>query len=102
MVWAERAGSLRRGQDLVNDLVFVIATDSPTAVLDALEASAQVGRVLHRETDRIDLTLEGAEVASVRGLGEDSAKAGSKTRCTSRVTLEKLDTTSPAGHCRVK
>ncbi|HEX7794428.1 MAG TPA: PHP domain-containing protein [Vicinamibacterales bacterium] len=63
MIWAERAGSLRRGQDLVNDLVFVIATDAPTAVLDALEASAQLGRVLHRETDRIDLTLEGAEVA---------------------------------------
>jgi DNA polymerase (family X) len=63
VIWAERAGSLRRGQDLVNDLVFVIATDAPTAVLDALEASAQVGGVLLRETDRIALTLEGAEVA---------------------------------------
>jgi len=63
VIWAERAGSLRRGQDLVNDLVFVIATDAATVVLDALEASAQVGRVLHRETDRIDLTLEGTDVA---------------------------------------
>jgi len=63
VIWAERAGSLRRGQDLVNDLVFVIATDAATVVLDALEASTQVGRVLHRETDRIDLRLEGVEVA---------------------------------------
>jgi DNA polymerase (family 10) len=63
VIWAEPAGSLRRGQDLVNGLVFVVATATPTAVLDALETSAQVGRVLHRESDRIDLTLEGADVA---------------------------------------
>jgi len=54
---------LRRGQDLVDDLVFVIATDSATTVLDALETSAQIGRVLHHQPERIDLTLEGADVA---------------------------------------
>jgi DNA polymerase (family 10) len=63
VIWAERAGSLRRGQDLVDDLGFVVATDSAATVLDALETSAHVGRVLRRETERIALAIEGAEVA---------------------------------------
>jgi DNA polymerase (family X) len=63
VIWADAAGSLRRGQDLVDDLGFVVATDTPTTVLDALETLAQIGRVLHRETERIDLAIEGAEVA---------------------------------------
>lgn len=54
---------MRRGQDLVSDLVFVVATDAPTAVLDALDSSARAGRMLYRESDRIDLTLEGTDVA---------------------------------------
>jgi DNA polymerase (family 10) len=63
VIWAEPAGSLRRGQDLVDDLGFVVATDSAATVLDTLEASAHAGRVLRREAERIDLAIEGAEVA---------------------------------------
>lgn len=63
MSWAEPTGSLRRGDDLVDDLALVVATDTATTVFDALEASANVGRLLHRETERIDFVTEGANVS---------------------------------------
>jgi len=62
-MWVEPTGSLRRGQDLVDDLGLLVAADSSTTVLDALETSAEIGHVVRRETERIDVATDGVEAA---------------------------------------
>jgi DNA polymerase (family 10) len=61
--WAEPVGSLRRGQDLVDDIEIVASTDDPTAVLNVLQALGRVQPTDHRDARRIHLVIDGAEIA---------------------------------------
>jgi DNA polymerase (family X) len=58
--WAEPAGALRRGEELVDDIELVVATADAATVLDGLEAS--VDRVVRREAERIAFVTESARI----------------------------------------
>ena len=72
--WAEPAGSLRRGHDLIGDLEIVAAVNQPDAVLDALAALEHVERVRQRAPRQIFLVLDGVQIG-VRCPPPDSAAA---------------------------
>jgi DNA polymerase (family 10) len=61
--WAEPAGPLRRGQDLIDSIEVVASANNPTTVLDALAAWAGAARVRYREAQRIDLVIDDTQVA---------------------------------------
>jgi DNA polymerase (family X) len=58
--WAEPAGALRRGEELVEDIDLIVATADAATVLDGLESSAD--RVVRREAERLTVVIEGARV----------------------------------------
>jgi DNA polymerase (family 10) len=72
--WAEPAGSLRRGQDMVGDIEIVAATDDPGPPLAALAALPDVTRVLHRGPTRVYLLTDRVQVG-VRCAGLGAAGA---------------------------
>jgi DNA polymerase (family 10) len=64
VAWAEPAGSLRRGQDMVGDVELVAPATDPRAVLDDLMALPDLSRLRHRSarrlyvvTDRVQLGI---------------------------------------------
>lgn len=46
--WAEPAGSLRRGEDLIGDIELVVSSDAPAEVIDRFLACVEGARSLHR------------------------------------------------------
>jgi DNA polymerase (family X) len=50
--WAEPAGSLRRGQDMVGDVEVIVSSDRPSEVIDSFSAAHEVTRWLHRSEHR--------------------------------------------------
>jgi DNA polymerase (family X) len=62
--WAEPAGQLRRGQELIDEITLVAATHDAPTVLDALDASVGDGRVSQREAQRINVAIDGAQVST--------------------------------------
>lgn len=53
------AGSLRRMNETVKDLDFIIATENPEAVSDALVSLAFVSRVINHGTTKVTVEVEG-------------------------------------------
>jgi len=72
--WAEPAGSLRRGDDLVGNVELVVASDSPAEVIDEFVESLDVTRWLHRSIDRAYVLIERLQVG-VRVAHPDNAGA---------------------------
>ena len=62
MNWAEPAGLLRRGHDVVDGVELLASADDPAAVIDAVEAWADSPRVLRREAERIELLIDGSQL----------------------------------------
>jgi DNA polymerase (family 10) len=62
VVWAEAAGSLRRGQETVGDVELVAATTDPAAVFSAITATIDVLRVLHRSERRLYILTDGVQI----------------------------------------
>jgi DNA polymerase (family 10) len=60
--WAEPAGSLRRGQDMVGDIEIVAATAHPSEAIDALLQMPQAPHVLHRSERRLYVLNERVQV----------------------------------------
>jgi len=60
--WAEAAGSLRRGQDMVGDIELVASLANPAAVIDQLLALPEVSRHLHRSERRVYMLVERVQV----------------------------------------
>ena len=62
VVWAEPAGSLRRGQDTVGDIEIVASTTAPDAAFDALVADSPDAKCLHRGRERLYLRIDRVQV----------------------------------------
>lgn len=60
--WAEPAGSLRRGQDLIGDIEFVVSTDRPGEVIDDFLRGHEVTRTLHRSARRLYVVIDRVQV----------------------------------------
>jgi len=60
--WAEPAGSLRRGQDLIGDIEFVVSTDRPGEVIDEFLRGPEVTRTLHRGARRLYVLIDRVQV----------------------------------------
>jgi DNA polymerase (family X) len=60
--WALPAGSLRRAQDTVGDLLIVASAADPAKALDDLRHYPDVGRVLHQSDRRIYLLFDRAQL----------------------------------------
>jgi DNA polymerase (family 10) len=60
--WAETAGPLRRGQELVDDIQLFAAAPNPTTVLERLEASAVLGPLRQRTPQQITFAIDGVTV----------------------------------------
>lgn len=60
--WAETAGPLRRGQELVDDIQLFAATPNPTTVLERLESSAVLGPSRQRFAQQITFAIDGVPV----------------------------------------
>jgi len=60
--WAEPAGSLRRGQDMVGDIELAAATSAPSAVLDELARLPQSSHVLHRSSRKLYVLNERVQI----------------------------------------
>ena len=60
--WAEPAGSLRRGQDLIGDIEFVVSTDRPGEVIDEFLRGPEVTRTLHRSARRLYVLIDRVQV----------------------------------------
>ncbi len=50
--WAEPAGSLRRGEDLVGDIEIVVSSEQPHAVIESFVEGLEITRWLHRSGRR--------------------------------------------------
>jgi DNA polymerase (family X) len=65
--WAEPAGSLRRGQDMVGDLELIVSSDRPADVIETFGSAQKVTRWLHRSERRayalVDRVQIGVRVA---------------------------------------
>jgi DNA polymerase (family 10) len=70
--WAEPAGSLRRGEDLVGDIEIVVASDSPAEVIDTLADTLEISRWLHRSVRRAYVLTDRLQVG-VRIVSPDNA-----------------------------
>ena len=62
VAWAQPAGSLRRGQDMVGDIEIVGSAANPTEALDGLIHLPDVLRCLHRSARRAYLLFERIQV----------------------------------------
>jgi DNA polymerase (family 10) len=62
VVWAEVAGSLRRGQETVGDIELVAATTEPATLFSAIIATVDVLRVLHRSGKRLYILTDGVQI----------------------------------------
>jgi len=62
VVWAEPAGSLRRGQDTVGDIELVAPIEDPASALDVIAESPDITRVLHRGARRLYLLTDRVQV----------------------------------------
>jgi DNA polymerase (family 10) len=60
--WAEPAGSLRRGQDLVGDIELFAAIEDPAALVAEIAALPDVSRHLHRSARRLYFLVERVQV----------------------------------------
>jgi DNA polymerase (family 10) len=60
--WAETAGALRRGQELVDDIQLLAAAANPATVLERLEASAVLGPYRQRTPQHIAFVIDGVPV----------------------------------------
>ncbi len=60
--WAELAGSVRRGEDMVGDIEMVAAAPDAASVFDALLQLADIARCLHRGPRRLYLLTDRAQV----------------------------------------
>jgi DNA polymerase (family 10) len=58
VLWAEPAGSLRRGQDSVGDIELVASTRDPAAAIEHVIQDPEVVRCLHRSERRVYLRLD--------------------------------------------
>ena len=71
--WAEPAGSLRRGTDLVGDIEIVVSSDRPADVIETMAEALQVTRWLHRSERRayvlVDRLQVGVRVADPANAG---------------------------------
>src|SRR5262249_48811846 len=62
VVWAEPAGSLRRGQDLVGDIELIALLDDPARAIDEVLTLPYVTRVLHRSPRRLYFLVDRVQV----------------------------------------
>jgi DNA polymerase (family 10) len=62
VVWAEPAGSLRRGQETVGDIELVAATTNPASLFSAVLDTIDVVRVLHRSERRLYVLTDGVQI----------------------------------------
>lgn len=62
VVWAQPAGSLRRGQDMVGDIEIVAAAEEPRAVIEEALGVLEAPHCLHRSARRLYLLDEGVQV----------------------------------------
>ncbi len=63
MNWAEPVGSLRRGHDLIDDLVLLTSTDDPSDVLDAVGSFEGVQHVHQRVAEIAHVVVDRVQVA---------------------------------------
>ncbi len=63
--WAEPAGSLRRGQEMVGDVEVVVSSDRPDEVIEALTSALEIARWLHR-SERRAYVLSGRMQVGIR------------------------------------
>jgi DNA polymerase (family 10) len=61
-MWAEPAGSLRRGQDMVGDIEIIAPAVDPTRVLDELASQPDIARHLHRGPRRLYLLMDRVQI----------------------------------------
>lgn len=69
--WAEPAGSLRRGEDLIGDIELVVSSDRPADVIEDVASRLEITRWLHRSArrayvlaDRLQIGVRVAEPAN--------------------------------------
>lgn len=62
VLWAEVAGSIRRGQETVGDIEIVVASEEPEDVLADLLAAVDISRFLHRSARRLYIISDGTQV----------------------------------------
>ena len=61
-MWAEAAGSLRRGQETIGDIELVAATTDPASLFAAVLDAVDVVRVLHRSDRRLYVLTDGVQI----------------------------------------
>jgi DNA polymerase (family 10) len=76
--WAEAAGSLRRGDDLIGDIELLAATATPQNVIDTLVGRPEIARQLHRSSDKLYVLIDRVQVG-VRCVAPDRAGAAMVT-----------------------
>jgi DNA polymerase (family 10) len=62
VVWAEAAGSLRRGQETIGDVELVAATTSPATLFAAILDHVDLVRILHRSERRLYVLTDGVQI----------------------------------------
>ena len=62
VMWAEPAGSLRRGQDMVGDIELFASIEDPAAIIEEMLAHPDVSRYLHRSARRVYFLVERVQV----------------------------------------
>jgi DNA polymerase (family 10) len=62
LAWAEPAGSLRRGQDMIGDIEVIASLADAAGVIDHMLALPDVSRALHRSERRLYILVERVQV----------------------------------------
>lgn len=60
--WAEPAGSLRRGTDLVGDIEIVVSSDRPADVIETMIGPLEITRWLHRSERRAYVLVDRLQI----------------------------------------
>ena len=63
VVWAETAGSLRRAEDTIGDVLIVAAIDDPRKVIHAVPRLPGIDRLLHQGARQVCVQTTSAQVA---------------------------------------
>lgn len=62
VMWAETAGSVRRGQDTVGDIELVVATPHADDAVRTVLDSVDVARILHQSSRRLYVMTDGTQI----------------------------------------